>query len=434
MSRTLDLHNPGFPHGTPDGYRHGCRGSACGSPASCRDVYTRYQGDYSFKKLIDAGVPAADILAQEAADRDAMRERDRAAARAQRRAEQAAPRPTRHPRRQSPSTTRHRPGLRDNLRALHTEGLTDVQIAQRMGVTRSRVGALRRELALPANRPPRTPRPPREGIRTERAQRIRELHAAGLTDQEIADQLGVTRKAAQQSRLRLHLPVNRAARPRRERHGAEPRHDYRPDIARLHGEGLTDAQIAERLDLSPSYTATLRRGLALPANRSERTRWDGAELQPHGTNACYARGCRQPECHEAHKQYHRDYVKRRREKGARQHHGTAYGYQLGCRNRSTCPATPSCADASLAAEAARRRAAGAPAKVLVDAAPVQAHIHDLIHAGITVDRIAEQSGLTFAIVRKMIHSRGKERGIVTQVLAERAAAILSIPLPGRVPA
>ena len=121
---------------------------------------------------------------------------------------------------------------------------------------------------------------------------------------------------------------------------------------------------------------TLRRRAGVAANRAPRTRWDAEQLQPHGTNACYARGCRQPECIEAHKQYHRDYVKRRRAEGARAHHGTAYGYQLGCHDRTRCPATPSCADASLAAEAARRRAAGIPPKELIDATPAQAHIRD----------------------------------------------------------
>jgi|GEM_PF-1304941 len=426
MSRTLDRLDDAFPHGSPDGYRQGCRGSVCPAPLACRDVFRRYSGDLTFKRLLDAGTPLAEILAREAADAAAAVERDRAAARTQRQAERDASRP-RKPK-CSPSEyqaqRRHRSGLlRDNLTALHATGLTDVQLAAELGIDRSYTSALRRKLGLPANRPPKTERP--TGIREERAQRFRELHAAGLTDQEIGDQIGITQRGAAALRRRLELPANHVTRARSPRVPRAPRHDHGPDIARLHGEGFTDAQIGERLGLSTKWVAVRRRKLGLRRG----SKWDGVELQPHGTNACYARGCRQPECVEAHRQYHRDYVQRRRAEGAREYHGTAYGYQLGCKAGADCPATPSCADASLAAEAARRRAAGIPPKELVDAGPVQAHIRDLLHAGLTVADIADRAGLSFPIVRKMIHSRGRGRGVVREVLAERAAAVLAVPLP-----
>lgn len=37
-----------------------------------------------------------------------------------------------------------------------------------------------------------------------------------------------------------------------------------------------------------------------------------AAAAPHGTNACYSRGCRRPECIEAHRAYMRGYMRDRR--------------------------------------------------------------------------------------------------------------------------
>lgn len=38
-----------------------------------------------------------------------------------------------------------------------------------------------------------------------------------------------------------------------------------------------------------------------------------AAVAPHGTNACYSRGCRRAECVEAHRLYMRDYMRNRRQ-------------------------------------------------------------------------------------------------------------------------
>ena len=428
----------GIAHGTVDGYRNGCRDVNCPAPIPCRDLYRRYQGDWSFKRLVDQGVPLDEILRREQADREGAAQRDKEAARAARAAERAAvrgsrPRPARTMKPASESRQARTAMFRADVVRLHGDGLTDAQIAAEVGAAVSSVAHARRGVGLPAIVGARGPaRAAREGgHRAARRARIQDLHAAGLTDQEIADELGATRSAVSQARSRLGLQVNRVQREQRVRRDPAPRHDFRADVTRLHSEGLTDQEMGARLDLTSSHVGTLRRGLGLPVNRSARTRWDAAKLQPHGTNACYARGCRQPACVEAHKEYHRAYVKKRRLEGARTHHGTAYGYQLGCKDRSACPGTPTCADASLAAEAARRRAAGIPPKELVDAAPVQAHIYDLVHAGVPIVQIAERSGLTFTIVRKIVHSRGRGRGVVRAVRADRAAAILAVALPER---
>lgn len=399
MSRTLDLLANTTIHGTVAGYRVGCRGSHCPSTAPCRDVYIRYVGDFGFARRVDAGETPEAIFAEERAAAEDVRRRDKAAAREERRRadgehqqrearkqrektgqtarpkQKPKPKPKAAPRaRRVPDRVR----LRDEVTRLHAEGMRDVDIAQRLNSSASMIGLIRRDLGLP--RVLLAPRPKAPSARTIRLDRIRELNEAGKTDREIAEEVGMSHRAATQARARLGLqPV----RPKREPKSKPPK----------------------------------------------RSRWEGVELAGHGTNARYARGCRCEPCHTAHREYHREYTKRRRAEGAREYHGTAYGYQLGCRARSECPGDVSCTDAMLAQERERRRAAGIPPKELVDAGPMQAHVADLVRAGMTIPQVAEASGIAVDALRKMIHSRGKERGLVREVLAERAAAILSVPIP-----
>lgn len=76
----------GIQHGTPEGYRDGGCRTAVGCPAviPCRTVYIRYQGDQSFRRAIDSGVPLEDILAADAAAVVADVEAEKAARRAER--------------------------------------------------------------------------------------------------------------------------------------------------------------------------------------------------------------------------------------------------------------------------------------------------------------------------------------------------------------
>lgn len=57
------------PHGTQEGWHAGCRGSSCPSAAqglSCTTAHRRYAGDYGFRKMVDAGLSPAQIVASEA--------------------------------------------------------------------------------------------------------------------------------------------------------------------------------------------------------------------------------------------------------------------------------------------------------------------------------------------------------------------------------
>ncbi|QJU54372.1 hypothetical protein SCB71_14600 [Herbiconiux sp. KACC 21604] len=56
---SADLYEDGCPHGTKEGYDRGCRSGACPNAFEgetiCRDAFLRYQGDYAYRKAVDAG-------------------------------------------------------------------------------------------------------------------------------------------------------------------------------------------------------------------------------------------------------------------------------------------------------------------------------------------------------------------------------------------
>lgn len=112
MSHTLELLADTEVHGTPDGYRAGCTGSAASCPGeiTCTDAFTRYNGDWTFRKRVKAGEHPAAIFREEAAQAAAVRARDIAAARADRRRDAEKARAVAQRKRQkSTLATRKRP-------------------------------------------------------------------------------------------------------------------------------------------------------------------------------------------------------------------------------------------------------------------------------------------------------------------------------------
>lgn len=76
-------------HGTPAGYRQGCRGRGECDPAqpwTCGDAMVRYRGDLMYRRRVDADMSPHEIAAADAADVAADRQHVRDAARAERRA------------------------------------------------------------------------------------------------------------------------------------------------------------------------------------------------------------------------------------------------------------------------------------------------------------------------------------------------------------
>lgn len=251
-----------FPHGEPDGYSRGCRGAHCPAIVSCRDVHQRYAADWSFRSRIDAGMAAVEIESEAEREREAAR---RAVADAKTAARRLATNEARKAARQAhtkPQTQRTLvPALL--VKDLHTEGLTDTQIGERLGFTRKQINDARRKLNLPPNpRPPRSPKPKRErkprgprpgSIRAE----VLRLHAEGLTDREMAEQLGANHHSVSEARRTAGLVANKKT-PNEQ-------------VRELHATGADDVQIGAALGLSFRHVGKIRRDLDLPPNVVKRT-------------------------------------------------------------------------------------------------------------------------------------------------------------------
>lgn len=299
------------------------------------------------------------------------------------------------------------------VRQLHEDGATDPQIANALGVDVQAAGRYRRRLKLPVNRvrtaQPKTERAPK----VDHSPEITRLHGLQKTDAEMSNELGIPVARVGIVRRGLQLTANRPARAPKPAKTMTPRVDHSDAITDLHSQRKTDSEIGAAIGLSKSRVGELRRGLELPANVVRKNRWEGVALQPCGTNASYARGCRCPQCHEAHKAFTRTYIATRKAQGIEdEHHGTAYGYQLGCRDRETCPSDLTCTDAMLEEERRRRREAGIPEQApRVPALPVRDHVRALIDSGMAVLTIAALADVSPSGLKTLMYGRsGTRRG------------------------
>lgn len=410
---TLDLFDDSFPHGTPDGYRRGCKTITCPALIPCRTVHTRYSGDYTFARMIDAGMPLSEILEQDAAAKEGIHQRDRAAARQQQRAAapthraaakpktaarpKAAPHPDAHA---TPAVAptpirplRPHPGYEWLTRAAaDIDSVPEANRAQRQRDLADYRTALDHHVTE------------LEQWRQERADLRRQLAAAAATlrTASIAAGTGLSVNGAIESALQ----------------NATTRHQSAVDA-------LTRAD-----QQRPAAPRKPRPPRVPRARRAAKPR----QLQPHGTNACRARGCDRPECIEAAREYHREWMERRKaESIPLEHHGSAYGYQLGCKDRATCPAGISCADASLAEERRRRRDAGiAEQAARVPAEPVREHVRQLMAAGMTVIGIAEEAGVSKTGVKILLYGRsGARKGELPREIEEAKAQRILALQPSR---
>jgi hypothetical protein len=396
---TLDLLTDTFPHGTPDGYRLGCRTAACPAVLPCRAVHTRYCGDFTFAKLIDAGVPLSEILERDAAAKEGIRQRDKIAAREERRAaahpkaarprarsvaKGTSPRAATAPQRQTPPRTqRPHPGYKWLAQA--TEAIAQLP-ADLQTRRREDLAQYRRELDRHVGE--------LEQWRQRRAVARAQLTAAAaaLKTATIASGTGLSVSGAIENALNTATTQHQAA-----------------------AEALASIDHERPAAPAKPRTPRLRRAPRVTQPR---------QLQPHGTNACRARGCDRPECIEAGREYHRRWMRQRRAEGIPlEHHGTAYGYQLGCKDRETCPAEISCADASLAEERRRRREAGiAEQAARVPAEPVREHVRQLMAGGMTVLGIAEKAGVSKTGVKILLYGRsGARKGELPREIEEAKA-------------
>lgn len=159
----------------------------------------------------------------------------------------------------------------------------------------------------------------------------------------------------------------------------------------------------------------------VPAERARRRprSSSGVRNPIHGTEYGRQMGCKTIEdcpngvlgletCVEYSRRYHREYAAARKAGEGPREHGTASGYAMGCKDRSKCKSALaggiSCADASLATERERRRRRGIPARELVDATPVRAHVIEL-HKTMSYKRIGELAGVRGQDVRRLAVGR-----------------------------
>ncbi|MGV8913768.1 MAG: hypothetical protein ACOH14_14235 [Rhodoglobus sp.] len=291
-------------------------------------VHMRYNGDYSFRKRVNAGIAVSEIVEIEAAAVAEGAARVAAARRAERDA-QRVPRPRAERAAGKPRVDRPTPAERERARVESVE--------RRKG---ERAAA-------------------RDRKRVERATLLAERRAERALERQVE----------------------------REKRAA-----------------LTAEQRAQE-----SAAKAEERRVAAAGRRAERALPRTPKPIVHGTNAGYARGCRCVSCVEGHRAYHREYTaRRRREAIAVEKHGTPYGYQLGCKERSQCPAETSCADASLAEESRRRREQGIPERDLVPAGPVRAHIVEL-HRTMPYSRIGVLAGIASKDIRRLVTGRDDVR-------------------------
>ena len=118
-------------------------------------------------------------------------------------------------------------------------------------------------------------------------------------------------------------------------------------------------------------------------------------------------------------------AEQQRQRIQEKHHGTAYGYQLGCKDRSNCPAEISCADASLNEERRRARNAGIPEQApRVPAEPVRLYVRELMASGMTLLSIAAEAQVSKTGIKILLYGRsGARKGelpsAIEQAKAER---------------
>lgn len=143
--------NLDIPHGTVEGFKVGCNTSHCPSEVSCRTVHTRLAGDWAFRRQFESGMTPHAIVtlerkqAQEAAE--AAQEAEKAE-RARRSTEtRQAARERHNATRRAKRATNLIPQTalipRHTLRELLNQGLTDRQIADKLGLTRRQVTGTR---------------------------------------------------------------------------------------------------------------------------------------------------------------------------------------------------------------------------------------------------------------------------------------------------
>ena len=142
-------------------------------------------------------------------------------------------------------------------RILHAEGLSDAQIAARVGVHKESIEGWRRRYKLPPNATDHF-----NGLNDAEEQRRFDLHAEGMSDQMLANTIGSTQAAISSWRRRRGLPANE---PNRKRLTDEER----AKVQAAWESGYSDEEIAwvTGMRLAPRAVGEWRRRNRLPMNK-----------------------------------------------------------------------------------------------------------------------------------------------------------------------
>lgn len=151
-----DLH---YPHGTVEGFQNGCTTNHCPADVTCKTYYTRINGDYAFRRQIESGMTAIEIVtlerkqAQEAAHAAQEAEKAERARRSTETREAARERhnATRRANRAANLIPQKQLIPRHQLQELLKRGLTDNQIGEHLGYTRRQVAGARNSAGLERN-------------------------------------------------------------------------------------------------------------------------------------------------------------------------------------------------------------------------------------------------------------------------------------------
>lgn len=410
---TLDLLDDSFPHGTPAGHRQGCRTAACPAVIPCRTVYTRYVGDFTFARRLDAGMSLTEILEQDATARNVDRHRTRTAP--------ATPTPT-PPKKRKTTATKKPPAPTPRPAPTPPQAPTPLHTARThpdyAWLTRARSNSS----ALLGDELARRQRE-LDTYETKLDRHVDELAHWRSTRAALRQQLAAARErlttatVASGTGLSVGGAIERALQD-----------------ATAHHQDVTDEIDANTNSRPTSPTKPRAARASKPHSPRHSKPSQPRQLQPHGTNACRARGCERPECIEAGRIYHREWMEQRKlQQIPAEYHGTAYGYQLGCKDREHCPGQISCSDASLAEERRRRREAGiAEQPPRVPAEPVRIHTRALMASGMTVVKIAESANVSKTGVKILLYGRsGARKGeLPREIESVKAQCILALqPLP-----
>lgn len=141
------------------------------------------------------------------------------------------------------------------IKDLYEKGLSDTEIAERIGVERSTITKWRQRRDLSPNRV--------WGKERKDYPRRRKLYGEGLSDREIADEVGEAKRVICSWRKTRGLPANRKV-------GRSLRLKEEKKRRRLYEDGLSDSEIAERVGVTRKAIGSWRRRRGLVANSAKK--------------------------------------------------------------------------------------------------------------------------------------------------------------------